>query len=87
MNDQMNPRETSRMDLHVREVMRSAESEVKGENMCSAARFSMEEICNGEWRIGGRGQDHGPGPHALAAGEKSTQHGRKHEQHHNHAGN
>ena len=25
---------------------------IEQENKCSAAWFSMEEICNGEWRIG-----------------------------------
>jgi phenylpyruvate tautomerase PptA (4-oxalocrotonate tautomerase family) len=27
---------------------------VKGENVRSAAWFSIEEICNGEWCIGGK---------------------------------
>lgn len=40
---------------------------IKGKKMLSAAWFSIEEICNGEWSIGGTRVNQ---EHALVAGSE-----------------
>ena len=40
---------------------------IKGRKMLSAAWFSIEEICNGEWSIGG---DRATPEHSMVAGGK-----------------